>query len=115
MLSIEEPFNFVLLLVQLTSPAFCAKKKFTIFNFRRLKKDVRIGLPAGWRKEVGEKRCFMIGSVYFCSDWATTPILENITDSFGDIERVKNGTMVVIWSGKHLSNHICLSTSYQCQ
>ena len=23
-----------------------------------------------------------------CSDWATTPILENIPDSLGDIERV---------------------------
>ena len=32
---------------------------FIIFNFGRLKEDVRIGLPSGWRKEVGEERCFM--------------------------------------------------------
>ena len=34
---------------------------FTIFNFIRLKEDVRIGLPAGWRVGVGEERCFMKG------------------------------------------------------
>ena len=31
------------------------------------------------------KRCYS----FPCSDWATTPILENIPDSLGDIERVK--------------------------
>ena len=31
-----------------------------------------------------------IGCCMFpCSDWATTPILENMSDSLGDIERVK--------------------------
>ena len=27
--------------------------------------------------------------MFLCSDWANTPILENIPDSSGDIERVK--------------------------
>ena len=38
-----------------------------------------------------------------CSDWATTPILENISDFLGDIEKVKirqinvrNGIMVYL-------------------
>ena len=30
-----------------------------------------------------------------CSDWATTPILENIPDSLGDIERVKTQEILV--------------------
>ena len=30
-----------------------------------------------------------------CSDLATTPILENISDSLGDIERVKTQSIIV--------------------
>ena len=33
-----------------------------------------------------------------CSDWATTPILENIPDSLGDIERVKT-QQIIVWNG----------------
>ena len=34
---------------------------FIIFNFRRLKEDIRNDLPARWRKGLEEKSCFMKG------------------------------------------------------
>ena len=59
MLSIEQPISF-LLLVQ----AFCSIN-FIISNFRRLKEDVRSGLPAKWRKGVGVRDASWKVSVSF--------------------------------------------------
>ena len=40
---------------------FALNELHNFFFFRILQEDVRIGLPAGWRKGVWEERCFMKG------------------------------------------------------
>ena len=61
--------KWVLLLVQATSPAFALHKlHIFVFYLRRLKEDVRIGLPSGWREGMGEERTFMKGKCVLLID-----------------------------------------------
>ena len=98
MLSIEEAFRFFLYKQQVQH--FALHK---LDNFEYQKTLRRCEDWAAGRIEEGGAVCSLwsIGCHMFpYSDWATTPILENIPDSLGDIERVKtqknivrNGTM----------------------